>query len=254
MNICTFIPARKNSKSIIDKNIKLLGNKPLLVWSIESAYKAGLEKIVVSTDSDEYAKIAYEAGAEVLKRPENLGKDTTSMFDLLKSEVFKIKPLPELVLLLQPTSPLRKSIHIKTAISYLTENLDKYDSIISVNRIPSKYHPAEAIISTQNGKGMIIGKLITLKDKIKSFFTGIKYTRPSLNGVPISQRLTRRQNYPDAWVPSGEIYLFRPENLKKGSIYGDNVLLLETEESININEPSDWELAENFIKEKYEKS
>lgn len=254
MNIVAFIPARSGSKSIPGKNTKLLGGKPLIAWSIEVAQKCGL-RTIVNTESVEIGEIsAVNFGAEVMQRPESLAQDKTSMLEVLKSEIPKIEPQPDLVLLLQPTSPFRNTNLIRIAISYLTENLDKYDSLISVNRIPSKYHPAEAIISLSNGRGMVMGKVITLKDKIKSFFTGVKYTKPSLSGVPISQRLIRRQDYPDAWIPSGEIYLFRSENLKKGSIYGGNVLLLETEESININEPSDWELAESYIKGKNEQA
>lgn len=247
MIILAFIPVRKNSKSIKDKNIKLLGGQPLMSYSINSAFKAGITKVIVNTDSEEYAKVAKEFGAEVQMRPESLGKDTTSMFDLLRSEIPKIQPQPDLVLLLQPTSPLRKTIHIKNAISYLQENLDKFDSLISVEKVPEKYNLYAMILEN---KRMVFRKLIGLKEKLTSWLTGKKYVM-SLSGFPISQRMTRRQDLGQAWIPTGEIYLFKPSNLKKGSIYGDKeTLLYECEGSPNLNSMSDWEECEKLLNEK----
>ena len=60
--IIAFIPARSGSKSIPDKNIKTLGDKPLLAWTIETALKSGLQRVIVSSDSEEYLKIAKEYG------------------------------------------------------------------------------------------------------------------------------------------------------------------------------------------------
>ena len=222
MNIVAFVPARSGSKSIKDKNIKLLGGKPLLAWSIESAQKCGLQTIV-STDSEEYAKIAEEYGVEVIMRPIELGQDNTSMFELLKNEVPKIEA--DAILLLQPTSPFRELLHIKTAISYFTENLNKYDSLISVETVPEKYNPAQVIINTPSGKKMA-------------------------SGVPISKRLTRRQDFPEAYIPDGSIYLFKVSNLQEGSIYGKEVMLYENEGTLNINTEEDWALAEQQIQNK----
>lgn len=236
MNIATFIPARGGSKSIPNKNIKLLGNKPLIAYSIESAFKAGLDPIV-STDSNEIAKIAYELGAKVLKRPENLAQDKTSMFEVLKNEIPKIETKPDIILLLQPTSPFRNVLQIKTALSYFEENLDKYDSLISVEKVPEKYNPSQMIINEQGNKSMVLGK-------IKSWF---KKPKIILSGIPLSQRITRRQDFPDAWVPTGSIYLFKTSNLKNGSIYGNQTMLLETESTPNINTQEDWDLAEKEL-------
>src|SRR3990167_6895934 len=138
-NIIAFIPARGGSKSIPKKNIKLLGGKPLISYSIDSAFKSGIQKVVVSTDSQEIIDVALEAGAEVMKRPTSLAQDNTSMFEVLQSEIPKIQPQPDLVLLLQPTSPFRNTVHIKTAISYLSENTEKFYSLISVEKVPDKY-------------------------------------------------------------------------------------------------------------------
>lgn len=243
-NIVAFIPARGGSKSIPKKNIKLLGDKPLIAYSIQSAIKLGL-RTIVNTDSEEIAKVAKDYGAEVMMRPTSLAGDKTSMFEVLKNEVPKISPIPELVLLLQPTSPLRGSVHLKHAISYAVNSLENYDSLVAVEQVPEKYNPAQVIIGTQNGKGMVMGK--TPMGKIAAFFLGMRYTKPSLIGVPIASRLTRRQDFPEAWIPSGSIYIFKTSNLEKGSMYGDRVMLYESESTTNINEPEDWELAEQEL-------
>ena len=245
-NIIAFVPARKGSKSIPSKNIKLLGGKPLLTYSIESALKCGL-RTIVSTNDEEIAQIAKEYNAEVMMRPASLAKDDTSMFDVLRNEIPKITPKPNLILLLQPTSPFRKSVHIKTAISYLQENLDKYDSIISVERVPEKYDPYAMILEN---KRMVFRKLVGWKEKIKSWFTGKKYAGPLLSGYPINQRMTRRQELPQCWLPTGEIYAFKSENLKKGNLYGDRVMLYECGGSININTEANFEQAEEYFKQK----
>jgi len=220
-NVFCFIPARAGSKQIPNKNIKELGSKPLIVWTIECALKAGLSRVIVNTDGEEIAKIAREAGAEVMIRPAQLAKDETTMFQVLNSEIPKIEPLPEMVLLLQPTSPFRKKIHIKLAIEILSKS-PEYDSLLSVERIPEKYHPAQVIIMTPLGPRMA-------------------------NGAPISQRSARRQDFPIAYLPTGSIYLFRTKNLKTGSFYSEKIALLETEPEININDFNDFEKAANYL-------
>lgn len=249
-NIVVFIPARSGSKSILDKNIKMLGDKPLMAYTIQAAFNAGIQRVIVDTDSEEYARIAKEWGAEVMIRASILAKDNTSMFEVLRTEVPKITPAPDLVLLLQPTSPFRNKNHILLAIEYLCANLEKYDSLVSVEKVPEKYNPAVVIIQTPNGKGMIMGKLKTWKGKLIAKFIGKTWTKPSLSGVPIVDRITKRQENPEAWVPTGSIYLFKTSNLKEGGIYGKEIMLLETDGSININSQEDWDLAEEYLKNK----
>lgn len=253
-NFIAFIPCRSGSKSIKDKNIKELGGKPLIAWSIESAQQAGIEKIIVNSDSQNYLDIAKGYGAEVMLRSAELAQDKTSMFEVLRHEIPKIRPIPELVLLLQPTSPFRSKVHIKLAISMLSNNLDKYDSLISVERVPEKYNPYAMILESSADKKMLFRKLIGLKENVISWFTGKKFIGPSLSGYPINQRMMRRQDLPQCWLPDGSIYLFKTRNLKEGSIYGKrNVLLLETEGTLNLNSLEDWERAELLLQKRNEK-
>lgn len=213
-----FIPARGGSKSIPRKNVRELGGKPLIVWSIQTAIDCGIPRVIVNTDDPEIADVALVAGAEIMMRSEGLGEDTTSMYDVLKSEIPLIGA--DCVLLLQPTTPFRKKVHIKMALATFAAN--DYDSLISVERVPEKYNPGQVIITTPAGLTMA-------------------------NGAPIAQRLTRRQSFPESYVPTGSIYLFRSENLKNGSMYGARVQLLETEGTININSESDFIEAEQWL-------
>lgn len=100
------IPARGGSKGVPGKNIKEIYGKPLIVWSIEHALNAKkIDKVVVSTDSDEIATIARQAGAEVLIRPDYLASDTASTLDVM---IHALENYPaDIITLLQPTSPCR---------------------------------------------------------------------------------------------------------------------------------------------------
>lgn len=247
MNIVCFIPARGGSKSIPKKNIKILGDKPLIAWTIQSVPVNLIPDIVVNTDDPEIAAIAKEFGAEVMIRPTDLGGDKTSMLDVLRKEIPKLDPQPDVILLLQPTVPFRNTFHIKMAVEMLRSYWDKYDSVVTVERIPEKYHPMLAIINTQGSNKMLFSKLSGWLDKLKSFFTGKNYDGPVLSGYPISKRITRRQDHSEAWVPTGSIYLFKTENLKNGSFYGDRVMIMETEPTVNINTQEDFEEAEKQL-------
>src|SRR3990167_2740071 len=96
-NILAFIPARGGSKSIPRKNLKELGGIPLMVWSIKSAFKAGIQRVIVNTEDLEIASVAKEYGAEVMMRSTSLAKDNSSMYDVLRNEIPKIQPQPDLV-------------------------------------------------------------------------------------------------------------------------------------------------------------
>ena len=106
--ILGLIPARGGSKGVPDKNIKMINGKPLIVWTIERALESEmLDRVLVSTDSDRIARVALEAGAEVLKRPDELATDTASTQDVM---VHALNQCPaETLVLLQPTSPCRRA-------------------------------------------------------------------------------------------------------------------------------------------------
>ncbi|OGZ64139.1 MAG: hypothetical protein A3A98_04130 [Candidatus Staskawiczbacteria bacterium RIFCSPLOWO2_01_FULL_40_39] len=114
--ILAVIPARGGSKTIPRKNIKLIHGKPLVVWSILAAKNSKyLDKIIVSTDDKEIAKIAIKAGAEVLDRPKKYATDKATTISVLQHAIKEV-PGYDAIVLLQPTSPLRTGKLIDKAV------------------------------------------------------------------------------------------------------------------------------------------
>lgn len=113
--IVAVIPARGGSKGIPKKNIKILCGKPLITWSIEAAKESRyIDEIVVSTENIEIAKVADCEGVEILWRPEKLATDTATTISVLQHVLEKIEA--DIVVLLQPTSPIRINNLIDKAI------------------------------------------------------------------------------------------------------------------------------------------
>lgn len=135
MKHIAIIPARSGSKGLKDKNIKELRGKPLMAYTIEAALSSGVFDCVhVSTDSEEYATIAREYGADVpFLRTKELAGDTTSSWDASRYVINRYEELGKVfdyVTLLQPTSPLRDAEDIKNAYKLLEEK--DADAVISV--------------------------------------------------------------------------------------------------------------------------
>lgn len=128
------IPARGGSKGVINKNIRLLNGKPLIVWTIEQALSCPqISRVVVSTDSPAIADIARNAGAQVPGlRPDYLATDNMATEPVLLHvlDQWCVDGQPEAIVLLQPTSPLRLTGSIDAAISEF--KLQRADSLLSV--------------------------------------------------------------------------------------------------------------------------
>lgn len=133
MNRLAIIPARSGSKGLHDKNIALLNGKPLMAYSIEAAIGSKIfERVIVTTDSEKYADIARQFGAEALLRGENLSNDNASSFVVIQDVLNRCNEVFDYFALLQPTSPLRTSHHIIEAVSQFDKNIDRFDFLVSV--------------------------------------------------------------------------------------------------------------------------
>ena len=136
MKIVGIIPARGGSKGIPRKNIKLIAGKPLVAYSIEAAVNSRLiDKVIVSTEDDEIKAISEKFGATVIKRPIELAKDETKTAPVIAQVVEELEKtgyVPDIIVLLQPTSPLRNERIIDEALEQLI-NSDK-DSIFAGHR------------------------------------------------------------------------------------------------------------------------
>jgi len=213
------IPARGGSKSIPLKNIRLFNGKPLIEYSIESALKSGvLDKIVVSTDHDGIAKVCEKyKDVEIIFRPKKLSTDEALTESALLSVCDELEEknnfIPDIVLTLEPTSPMRTAQTIKNSIEILKKQ--KFDSVIGVLETYGVY-----------------GKIV--------------------NGcyehlVPNQAR--RRQERQPLYMECSTIYATTLQTLRrKNSVIGDKVYPLKINkfEAMDINDEYDFLLAEVF--------
>ena len=162
MDVLGLIPARGGSKEVPRKNLAPVGGKPLLAWTVEAARAASeLTRVVVSTEDEE---IAAEAGVEVLRRPAELADDDTPMLDVVRHAVSELGP--EVVVLLQPTSPLRRAEHVDAAVRLLLES--GADAVVSVVAIPHRYSP-EALMDVVDGRVVARGSARTRQEKALAY-------------------------------------------------------------------------------------
>jgi CMP-N,N'-diacetyllegionaminic acid synthase len=141
MRVLAIIPARGGSKGVPGKNIKLLGGKPLIAHAIECAKKCNkVTKTIVSSDSDEILNIALKFEAEVIKRHASLAEDTSNVVTAVAEVYQKLEQEFDLIVLLQPTSPLRTSVDLANIIT-IFEKDESIDGVISVVPLED-YHPA----------------------------------------------------------------------------------------------------------------
>jgi len=122
--IIAVIPARGGSRGIPRKNIKLMLGKPLIQYTIEAALGAKcIDEVYVSTEDEEIANIARSLGAKIIDRPKELAGDRVSTFDVIK-HANEVLNSPEIIIVLQPTSPLRSSQEIDEAKALLTPEVE----------------------------------------------------------------------------------------------------------------------------------
>jgi CMP-N,N'-diacetyllegionaminic acid synthase len=152
------IPARGGSKGIPRKNLSPVAGKPLLGWTVDAARTAReLTRVVVSTDDDE---IAETAGVEVLRRPAALAADETPMAPVIRHAIGELSP--DIVVLLQPTSPLRRGEHVDAAVRLLLGT--DADSVVSVVEVPHAYRP-ESLVDVVDGRVLARGVATTRQEK-----------------------------------------------------------------------------------------
>lgn len=224
VEILCLIPARSGSKGITHKNIKLFKGKPLIAWTIEQAQKCKYNlKIVVSTDSDEYRKIALELGAEVpFLRPNEIAQDLSTDIEFIKHAVDWLKLNqnynPELILQLRPTSPLRKVEDINKSIEIFLQNKNSYDSLRSVVEIEKSPYKMYNIYNN------VLTPLFAEINNIKE---------------PINQC---RQVLPTCYLHNGYIDILKTELLNKNTISGTKIypFVMDDSETLDIDNEKDW--------------
>jgi len=224
--IIAIIPARSGSKSIKDKNIKLLGKKPLIAWSIESCFKSKhISKVYVSTDSIKYAKIAKQFGAvEILFRPKNLSGDFSTDYTMIEHAIKNINFNYEYIAHIRPTTPLRKISDLDLAIKTFVNS--KFSSLRSVHEMSESSYKSVEIID---------GKLKTLKN--------LKLSIDDINSP--------RQNFSKTYSPNGVIDLYKKNFINNNKkLFGNNVKAYETSYTHEIDSIEDFKYMEFLWKKK----
>ena len=227
METLGFIPARGNSKGIPKKNIRLLNGEPLISYTIKEAKKSGINRLIVSTDSPEIAEISQTFGAEVpFLRPADLSQDGSVIEDALLDVLKKLNEIegyePDVIVLLHPTSPLRKATHIDECIRLFKDNM--VDSVVSVSE-PTE-HPAEMVYWEDDGEIRFVSDL---------FF---------------QERKTQRQGFPPLFFVNGAVYVFKYKSLiRKKSRFGEQTLpyVMRQIDSIDIDSMDDFLIAEAIL-------
>ena len=222
--IVAIIPARGGSKGVPRKNLRPLKGKPLICYTIEEAIRSNfIDRVIVTTDDQEIAEISKKAGAEVIIRPPALARDESPVVEAIFHVLENMKAeKPDIIVLLQPTSPLREVKDIDGAIQLFLER--QCDSLISV--CPAEHSPYW---------------YFNIKDDLLNPLFDEKFLK------------IRRQDLPPAYRPNGAIYIIYPEILKKNKSFYSNktmAFVMNAKSSIDIDKEIDFQIAEQLMKKR----
>ena len=223
-NVLGIIPARGGSKGIPNKNLAPLCGRPLLAYTADAAKASTkLTHTIVSTDDERIAACAKSLGLEVLLRPSPLAADDTPMLPVLQHALTAMREQgfnADILVLLQPTSPLRRAEHIDTAVDWLQRV--RGDSVVSVVEVPHQFNPTS---------------VMRLDDGL---------LKPFLDGPTA----TRRQDKPRFYARNGPAVLaVHARVIEGGSLYGNETwpLVMTPEESLDVDTPWDLKLIEHSL-------
>jgi CMP-N,N'-diacetyllegionaminic acid synthase len=219
--LLVIIPARKGSKGIPGKNKKMLNGKPLIQYTIDVAKKIfPITSICISTDDPEIQQIGIENGLNVPDlRPDYLSNDASSARDVILYEVLKTGRKIDTIVYLQPTSPLRTTQNIQEAINLYDRDL--MDMLVSVTN--TKANPYFNLFEEDENENLVLSKM----HKSKS-----------------------RQEAPAVFQFNGAIYIINFESITRSEIAEFKKIKkyeMHKENSIDIDEPMDWILAEILL-------
>ena len=217
------VPARGGSKGLPNKNILSLAGKPLILWTIEAAQNSKyIDRIILSTDDKAIADICRPTGIDIpFMRPIDLAKDNSLAID---NYIYTINRLNsehgfdiEECVVLQPTSPLRKSEDIDGSIELFKKK--NADSVVSYTE---EHHPIEW------------HKYITNEGKFENIF---------------ENKLLNRQDIKKSYYPNGAIFVFNYKLIKQNKYYNENsyAYIMPRKRSIDIDTIDDFEYAEYLI-------
>ncbi len=210
----------------------MLAGKPLLAYTIETARRSGaLDRVILSTEDEAIAAAGRDLGCDVpFMRPFNLALDDTPHLPVIQHAARWMQERagyrPDVVMILQPTSPLRSGEDITAALALLVRS--GADSVLSVSEVPAHAHPMRTLRVDDADQAVLF-----------------------VSGEPVRNRINRRQDLPPAWLMNGAIYACRTRVLfaAEPSLYGNRVVAyrMPAERSISIDDLEDWAAAERAL-------
>jgi CMP-N-acetylneuraminic acid synthetase len=222
--IVALIPARGGSKGVPGKNIRELNGKPLIQYSIDAAMNSEfVDEVYVSTDDSKIATVAQLCGASLVDRPRELATDSSTTDEAI-SHFINTNDFGKncIIILLQPTSPLRSSIHIDEAFRQYIRN--PVGMVLSVTE--PQHHPMKSFRVSADGT------LQGICDEESPFLP--------------------RQILPKVYMPNGAIYIFSSREFEKNNSLPRKTLipyLMSTKDSCDIDSLADFIEAERILKE-----
>lgn len=223
-NVIALIPARGGSKGIKHKNITPLVGKPLLSYSIQAAHNSGvIDRVYASSDDDAILSVASAWGADVIKRDPALAQDESPTDPVILEFINKAHlAARDIVVLLQPTSPLRTAKHISEALEQYLQH-PECRSLISVHEINNKY--------------------------LKAYIGGNDFLQPVADK---HMAYTRRQDLPALYMPNGALYIFSvAEFMREEKIPRSHMIpyLMDDVASLDIDTPQDLAAAAHYLEQ-----
>ena len=228
MTMLAVVPARGGSKGIPRKNLKPFCGKPLLAWTVEAAQASGVfRRIILSTEDQEIAEVGRAYGAEVpFLRPGALAEDRAPTAPVIRHTLEWLKEregwLPEAVMVLDPTSPGRRPVHIRDAAACFRNN--GVGSVASVSEVPHHYVPSKILHLHRDG------------------------TVTGVDGTPVRQMIHRRQDVPTYYAFNGLLFACKTALLwrQPPTLWGEQVFayVVDAKYALDLDEPEDWPLGE----------
>ena len=224
--IIAIIPARSGSKSIKDKNIKILNGKPLIAWSIQACLKSKfINRVVVSTDSKKYAKIAKKYGAdEIIIRPKNISKDKSTDYEAILHTIHNLEYCSyDLIAHIRPTTPQRKVFDIDRAIKMFA--ISKYNSLRSIHEMSETAYKSFEIYK---------------KKQLKPI-ANLKFSLDELNKP--------RQTFKNTYVANGVIDIYKKKFiLENKKLFGKKVMAYITKRTEEVDNLEQFKYIDYLLK------
>ncbi|RXK46960.1 acylneuraminate cytidylyltransferase family protein [Halorientalis pallida] len=227
-HVVAVVPARGGSKGVPRKNVRKLGEKPLVAWPIDVAHATGsIDRTIVSTDDDEIATVAREYGSDVFERPDRLARDDSLVVETIRHTVDRLGDEgadADYVVMLEPTTPFRGPDDIERCLDLLTSPDRSLDSVATFTDADLNPH-----------------RTWRLEDERPEPF------------LPDGTPWQPRQALPDAYQLNGAVYAFAVEAVTEDGpslLFGNaGAVVMPPERSLDIDTELDFAVAETLIEE-----